>query len=205
MEINRYLNLLLKHINDNLWLYILSGLCICTGVVIGAYSVKYMDEASKSDLINYINIFTASKTTDTVPLKDIYLSSVKNNITIIATIWFLGLTMIGLPITLIFEVIKGFTLGFTFSFFVSVVGSKGLAIALIGVLPQNFIYIPLIVLASIFSMQFSISILKNSFSVRKSVFFKISRYTFKFIIIILVMNIGFFIESVVSPFFLKFF
>lgn len=205
MELNRYFNLLLKHINDNLWLYILSGLCICTGVVIGAYSVKYMDEGSKSDLLNYINVFNASKTTDTVPLKDIYISSIKNNITIIASIWFLGLTMIGLPITLIFEVIKGFTLGFTFSFFVSVVGSKGLAIALIGVLPQNFIYIPLTILASIFSMQFSISILKDSFSVRKSVFSKISRYTFKFLIIILVMNIGFFLESVVSPFFLKFF
>lgn len=31
-----------KHVQDNFWLYVISLLCVCTGIVLGVYSVRYM-------------------------------------------------------------------------------------------------------------------------------------------------------------------
>jgi len=43
-----------KHFRDNFWIYLLSILFLCTGVILGIYSVKYMSEGDKSNLVNYI-------------------------------------------------------------------------------------------------------------------------------------------------------
>lgn len=194
-----------RHIMENIWLYILSSVCICTGMVIGIYSVKYLDGTTKNELINYISSFSASRVNSTISMKDLFLTAIKNNLFLIIGIWFLGLTMIGLPIILVFQAIKGFTLGFTFSFLTNVIGTKGIGLAFLGILPQNLIYIPLLLFASVMAMQFSISIVKDNALHKNGVIKGISRYTVMFVFVGVIMNIGFIIEAVITPNLLKLF
>ena len=56
MRNNNLLTLLNKHFEDNFWLYIVSILCVFTGVVIGVYTVKYMGQLQNNEIITYLDM-----------------------------------------------------------------------------------------------------------------------------------------------------
>lgn len=190
-----------KHLQDNLWLYVLSAVCMCTGVVLGVYTVKYMNGFDKSDLLSYLTSFVKSDGAKNINYYGIFLETIKNNIPVMVVIWFLGLTMIGIPIILVIDVIKGFTIGFTVTFFVNGLGLKGIWIALLSIIPQNIIYIPCIMIASVIGMEFSFRLIRDN-SKRmwtKSISSKIFSYTVFFIILNVVMIVGFLFETYITP------
>ena len=194
-----------KHIQENFWLYIISILCVSTGIILGIYSVKYMGDSERNDLVNYLTNFVKPSNTSAISYKLIFLQSIKNNLPVIIFIWFLGLTIVGIPIIIIIDLIKGFTVGFTFSFMISGMGRSGIGIAILGVLPQNLIYIPCIIFASVVSMEFSIMLLKNKLKKQwtSSVSSRIIYYSIIFIVIIILLFIGMIIETYIAPYFVK--
>ncbi|EPS49865.1 sporulation protein [Clostridium botulinum CFSAN002367] len=54
---NKFLGNINRHVQENFWLYIISLLCICTGIVLGIYSVKYMGSFEKGDLFKLCREF----------------------------------------------------------------------------------------------------------------------------------------------------
>ena len=194
-----------KHIQENFWLYIISILCIFTGIILGIYSVKYMGEFEQNDLVNYLINFIDPSNTNGISYKLIFLQSIRNNLPVIIFLWFLGLTIVGIPIIIIIDLLKGFTVGFTFSFMISGLGKNGLGIAILGVIPQNLIYIPCIVFASVVSMEFSIMLLKDKFNKQwtSSISSRIIYYSVIFIAIIILLFIGIIVESYIAPYFVK--
>ncbi|APC40998.1 stage II sporulation protein M [Clostridium estertheticum] len=194
-----------KHIQENYWLYIISILCVFTGIILGIYSVKYMGEFEHKDLVNYLVNFIDPSNTSGISYKLIFFQSIKNNLPVIIFLWFLGLTIVGLPIIVIIDLLKGFTVGFTFSFMISGLGKSGIGIAMLGVLPQNLIYIPCTIFASVISMEFSIMLLRNKFNKQwtSSISSRIIYYSVIFIVIIAFLFIGIIIESYIAPYFVK--
>jgi stage II sporulation protein M len=190
-----------NHIQENFWLYVISLLCVFTGIVIGIYSVKYMASYDRTDLVSYLNNFTQNISQSNFKYSSILVDVIKNNIPLIIAIWFLGLTMIGIPIILLIDVIKGFTVGFTLSFIISDFGTKGLGVAILGVIPQNLIYIPCLIISSVFSMEFSINLLKDKMNKmhNNSIWVKLASYSFFFVAISIIMFIGFALETYLSP------
>ncbi|ADL51782.1 stage II sporulation protein M [Clostridium cellulovorans] len=197
-KFDAYIN---NHIKENKWLYLLSLLCICTGIVLGIYSVNYMDDILKKQLCAYISNFSSAN--DKISNMNVFVESLKNNIPFILLIWFTGLTIIGVPFILIIQLIKGFTLGFTFSFFVNAFRSKGILFSLFGILPQNLIFVGLMIFTSVVAMNFSLALLKEKNAWRVNVIKKINKYTRNLIVILLLMCVGAFIESFVSSYLLK--
>jgi len=199
------LRLLNSHFENNFWLYIISVFCIFLGIVLGIFTVKYMGPVEKEQLTTYLAGFTSSLNGKNIIYKDIFFQSLKNNLPIIIGIWFLGLTMIGTPLILIIDIIKGYTLGFTMSFIIKGVGVKGIWITLLGILPQNIIYIPCMMFASVSAMEFSIAFFKNNMYKQwtSNIFRRIASYSLIFVGIFIVMCLGFLLESYVTPFFIK--
>lgn len=194
-------NIVNSHFKEKFLLYILSALCIGIGFVIGVYIVKYMTTTDKSNLLSYLVDFIKGKNGGAGTSQMILFQAIKNNIPLILIVWFLGLTMIGIPIILIIDVLKGFTIGFTVAFFISGFGIKGIGMAMLGVMPQNVIYIPCIIFLSVISMDFSIKLVKDNskMSMRRRFFSNIGAYSFLFIIVTLIMFIGFFLETYCTP------
>ncbi|NMM61351.1 stage II sporulation protein M [Clostridium sp. P21] len=201
MSENKILVVLNKHVQNNFWLYIVSLLCICTGIVLGMYSVRYMGSFEKTDLLSYIKNFNTAINSGNISYKSIFLETLKSNIPILLAMWFLGLTMIGIPIILIIDIIKGFTIGFTISFMVNGMGTKGILFSLLGVLPQNIIYIPCFILASVIAMDFSMAILKDKTNRQwtSNIWIRVTSYSLSFLLVSVVMFIGFFTETYLSP------
>lgn len=202
---NKFIDTLNEHVQNNFWLYVVSLLCICTGIVLGIYSVRYMGGFEKSDLISYIKSFSSTISSGNIDYKSIFIQAIKNNIPVLIAVWFLGLTMIGIPIILIIDILKGFTVGFTVSFIINSMGIKGMWVSLLGVLPQNIIYIPCIIFVSVLAMEFSLNILKDKSNKNwaSNVWIKITSYSFSFILITIIMAVGFTMESYLTPHILK--
>ncbi|MBL4937895.1 stage II sporulation protein M [Clostridium sp. YIM B02515] len=190
-----------EHLQQNFWLYVISLFCVFTGIVLGIYAVKYMNNVENSDLLSYFTNFNQNISNGDFKYSMIISDIIKNNISIILAVWFLGLTMVGIPIILIIDIIKGFTLGFTISFIVKGLGTKGIGVILIGILPQNIIYIPCIIIASVVAMEFSLSILREKMNKQwvSSIWMKITSYSFIFILISVLMGVGFLLEAYATP------
>lgn len=205
MSSNTLISNVNKHIQENFWLYIISILCVFTGIILGIYSVKYMGDLERNDLVNYLMNFIDPSNTTGISYKLIFFQSIKNNLPVIIFLWFLGLTIVGIPIIIIIDLLKGFTVGFTFSFMISGLGKSGIGIAILGVLPQNVFYIPCIIFASVVSMEFSIMLLRNKFNKQwtSSISSRIIYYSVIFIVIIIFLFIGIIIESYITPYFVK--
>lgn len=195
-----------KHFYENIWMYLLTILFMATGMILGLYCVKYMGDVDKNTLINYITAFGSSSTLDGLSNKDILMGALKNNLPIIIGFWFLGLTVVGLPIIILLNIYKGFSLGFTFSFFIYGLKEKGLLLSLLGVLPQNLIYIPCLIFLSVLSIEFSICIVKEKFTKKYSPNGNnsVRSYTIMFLITTGVMFIGFLFESFITPILINF-
>lgn len=201
MSENKVLSIINEHIQNNFWLYVISLLCICTGIVLGIYSVRYMGNFEKSDLLSYLKNFNSTISSGNINYKSIFIQTIKSNISILFTVWFLGLTMVGIPIILIIDIIKGFTIGFTISFVINGMGIKGIWFSLLGVLPQNIIYIPCVIFASVLAMEFSLMILKDKTSKHwsSSIWLRVTSYSFSFMLVITTMFLGFLMEVYVTP------
>ncbi len=194
-----------KHIQENFWLYIISILCVFTGIILGIYSVKYMGKIEQNELVNYLMNFIDPSNTNGISYKVIFFQSLKNNLPVIIFLWFLGLTIVGIPIIIVIDLLKGFTVGFTFSFMISGLGKSGIGIAILGVLPQNLIYIPCIIFASVVSMEFSIMLLRDKFNKQwtSSISSRVMYYSLIFILIVVFIFIGIVMESYIAPYFIK--
>ncbi|WP_026881350.1 stage II sporulation protein M [Clostridium akagii] len=201
MKFEVFKNSTIRHFHNNLWLYVLSSVCMCTGVVLGVYTVKYMSSFERNDLLGYLTSFAKNDGLKSINYNQVLLESIKNNIPLIAIVWFLGLTMIGIPIILVIDALKGFTVGFTVTFFVNGLGIKGVWMALLSIIPQNIIYIPCIMITSVLAMEFSFMLIRDNVKKNwtKNVSSKIFSYTLVFVMLSVLMFTGFFFETYLTP------
>lgn len=198
-------NNLNRHIKENTWLYVGSIVCILIGMFLGVYCVKYMGQAEKNTLYEYLNKFVENISLTSAEPKEIFIQAIKNILPMILGIWFLGLTVIGIPIILIINMVKGFTLGFSISSLINALGMKGIWMSIFGLIPQNIIYIPCIVFISVLAMEFSLSMVKNRLNKQwtTNVISKIASYSVIVMICTLICFIGFFIEGYIVPHIIK--
>lgn len=194
---------LLEHINKNLIVYLVTILFLCIGIVIGIYSVKYMGDVERNQLISYLNGSFQNITLLEGNNKYVLFEAIKNNLFTVLVIWFLGLSMLGIPLILVIDLFKGFTIGFTSSIVINGLGSKGILINLLTIFPQNIIYIFCIIISSVISMEFSFTLLKSnslkSINNTNTNLAQIVSYSILFMFIIVVMFIGILLEVYVLP------
>lgn len=177
----------------------------CLGISFGLYTVKYMGVADKSDLMNYFLSFTNSIGNEPVNYGSLLFEVIKKNMLLIVPIFILGLTFFGAPIILILDLIKGFTLGYTFSFMVTTFEGKGIGLALVSIIPQNLIYIPCFIGLSVICLAMSTDRFKGRFFKRGQIKDScLNGALNKLIIIIILFIAGILVETYISPGLIKF-
>jgi stage II sporulation protein M len=177
----------------------------CLGISFGLYTVKYMGVSDRNDLTNYFFSFTNSIENQPINYGNLLFEVIKKNIIIIIPIFLLGLTFFGAPFILILDLIKGFTLGYTFSFMVTTFQGKGIGLALVSLIPQNLVYIPCFISLSVISIAMSTEKFKGKFFKRgKSKDYFLNGVLNKLVVIIILFTIGMLIETYISPSIIKF-
>ncbi len=137
-----------------------------------------------------------------------YLESFKNvfsyNLLFLIIIWLIGISIIGIPITLILFFIKTFSLGFTISSFILTYKVKGLLINVIYIIPCQIINLIISIYLISFSLIISFKLLESIIK-KKSVNFNfISGYKKILFITILVFLLSNIYEVFIMPHILNF-
>ena len=193
-------NNLLIWIEKNVWIIMFIVLFFCIGVVLGSYTVKYMNAYNSENLYNYFVLFSQNITAKSFNSKELILEAVRNNLLIIAAIWALGFTVIGVPVILLLNMIKGYTFGFAFYFILAFWEKKAFAMAVVSLVPHNFIYISCIIIISVYSFRLSLDKWKVKMSRSPQNSNKaITGYLYSFVIILLLMFFGILIETIITP------
>lgn len=202
LEIISKLNLNKK---ENKFYYFMVFIFFCVGIALGTYIVKYMSARDATDLTSYFSTFTESIAKEAVNNKVLLFNILKKNLMLITIIIALSFTVFGTPIILLLDLVKGFTLGYTFSFLISTFDGKGLWLALASTIPQNIIYIPCFIALSIVGIEFSSTKLKDRFFNKGKVNTIVEReLILKIGVLACVFIIGTLIEAYLGPNIIKF-
>ena len=144
---SKIINIFVEFIKNNLKEYIIISLIFLIGIFLGVMFINNLEEERKMEIASYINAykeaFSQSDSNDNITLLQ---NNIRENIILTLLIWFIGSTIIGIPIVFGIIAFRGFCLGYTISGLTIVFGvGKGITFALISILLQNLLFIPAII------------------------------------------------------------
>ncbi|MBD1372977.1 stage II sporulation protein M [Hazenella sp. IB182357] len=151
-----------SHIEQQKSLYIFITVLFMVGVAFGAIIVNTLDPTQKEGLLKYLGHFFQGINSDFIadPLVA-FQHSIGDHLKTIGLLWILGISVIGIPILLLFVFLKGLMIGFTVGFLVSELSWKGLWFAFVAVVPQNLLVIPVLIIVVVSGIQFSTTLVRN--------------------------------------------
>lgn len=124
--------------------FIIIIILFCIGIGVGIFFVNNSNELQKNELNEYIgNLILKIKDSNSINNFNLLGLSIKENVFSILIIWFLGCTIIGGIFIYIAIIYKGFSIGYTISAMIAVLGIKqGVTVSVISLLLQNIIFLP---------------------------------------------------------------
>lgn len=176
MNGNQTMKLFMK---ENLSLYVFVSVLFIIGVVFGAVLVNALSLEQKQEMSRHLGSFFNELHGGLIyDGAQSFKSAFALHMKWILLIWLFGLSIIGLPLILILDFLKGVLIGFTVGYLAGHMSWKGMLFALVSVAPQNMIVIPALLICSVSAMAFSISMIKNRFIQRRgSVYHPFMKYT----------------------------
>ena len=113
---SRITEVIKSHIAENLKAYIIVSIILLIGITLGVIFVNNMSEAQTQDIQTYIQSFIgALKDGKSVNSGELLKKSLGNNLLLVFLMWFVGSTVIGIPVVLGIVAFRGFCLGYTIS------------------------------------------------------------------------------------------
>ena len=160
---SRILNIIKEHIYKNLKQYLIVSLLFLIGIIVGVSFVNYSDVQIKEQIGSYITTFIECLKTDyQIDYMNLLKNIIGNHIIFAFVLWFMGCTIIGIPIVYALIVYRGFSLGYTISSIIFTLGTgKGILFSIITLLLQNLIIVPSIFALSVSGIKLYQSMMKD--------------------------------------------
>lgn len=187
-----------SHIAENFKAYIIVSLIILIGIVLGVMLVNNISEDQTQNLQTYLHSFTeALKEGKNVNSGELLKKSLGNNLLLVFLMWFVGSTVIGIPVVLGIVAFRGFCLGYTISSLIKIWGTgKGMLFFATSMLLQNLITIPCIISLAVSGIKLYKSIMKDKR--RENIKIEIIRHTIFSLVMLAILAISSIIETYLS-------
>lgn len=194
----RLRQIVVDYFRERIFLLALVLILFLMGMIFGVFATGVLDEDQKLSLINYLNQSLHG---------DLYL---QNNLytrqTIIAHLqtvfflFFMGISVIGVPLALLLIFTRGFILGFSVSFLFRTLGLKGVVLTVAGIIPHNLLVIPALFLMVVAIIDCAAALTKIRFTRRPvSIGGELIRCAVLTLIVLVVMVLAGFVQGYVSP------
>lgn len=131
------------------------------GLSAGAFTVRGLNQEQRNQLINYFNGFFQLYKNQKIEINQLIKISLIENFKLVLILWLLGATIVGIPFICVVIFLKGFIVGFSSGFIVSMLGSKGIVFSLLTLLPKEIIIIPCLITLCVNGINFSLNIIRS--------------------------------------------
>lgn len=197
-------DLLDNHFKNNLWPYILNLSFLILGIAGGAVAANTLPAEQLFELKDYLSwFFTEVQKWEFSPSL-VAQTAILNNLKTIFALWFLGLTVVGVPLILIVVGLRGFILGFTVSFLMQDQAVKGLLLAAASVLPQSLINLPCWLVAGVLAIRFSGGLISPRWRQGAAgLWSRFGHYTVGMILLVILAGLSGLVEAYLSPWLLR--
>ena len=196
----------MNHVREYSSLYMFIVVLFVMGVISGSIIVNSLSFTQKEDLLYYLSRFFGQVEAGSIASSyQMFLESIIHNIQYIGLIWILGISIIGFPLILLLLFLKGTVIGFSVGFLVNTMEWEGFRVALVSVLPQNIILVPIMIFITVQSLAVSTNIIRRVFlkQVREPLKPIIIKYVIALLISILFILVAGAIEAYFSPTLMK--
>jgi stage II sporulation protein M len=187
-----------QHILNNLFKYLLLILVFAGGIAAGEMKSGNLVAETRSHLVTLIDNLIENGGSLSGGYSLLF-SVAGSQIKTAALMWFLGLTVVGVPLILGLIFARAFSLGFTLGFLVENKGTLGLMIGISSVIPQNLIYVPFLLMGAVVCLNFSLFLVRGRFQARAELWQNFVLYTLTMIGITIVLLLGALVEAYLSP------
>ncbi len=195
---SKFTQLLTNHIKDNIKSYLIVSLILLIGIILGVFFVNNMNDGQAQEVESYLNNFiTSLKDGATIDNMQMLKKSIGSNLLLTFLMWFVGSTVIGIPIVLGIVAFRGFCLGYTISSSIAVLGTgKGILFFATSILLQNLIFIPCMLALAVSGIKVYKSIMKDRR--KENIKVEIFRHTAFSLVILAFLVLSSLIETYIS-------
>ena len=196
-------NVIYNHIVNNIKEYSIITLIFIIGIVAGVVFVNNSTEIQKQEINSYVNNFVGElkNNENTIDKMALLKDTIKSNMLLGFLLWFMGCTVIGVPIVYAIIAYRGFALSYTISCLMATFGGKGALLSISTLLIHNIIFIPAMFALAISGIRLYKSIMKDRR--RENIKLEICRHSVFSVFFCIVLVISAFVEVYVSTSFLQ--
>lgn len=188
------------YFRERIFLCLLVLILFLMGTIFGVLATGVLDPAQSDNLLRYLNQGLHG---------EIFISnSVYTRQTIVANIktvfflFFMGISVIGVPLALLLIFTRGFIIGYSISFLLRTMGFKGLVLILTGVIPHNLLIIPALFLMVIAIIDIAAALTKIRFTKKQvAVGEELIKCAVLTLVVLLIMTFAGFIQGYITPLF----
>lgn len=201
---NKYKNILISHLQNNLREYAIASLIFIIGILLGIVFVNNMNNTQKEEISTYLtSAISTLKEQKDINTFNVLKESITNNILLVILLWLMGSTVIGLLLVYLIVCFKGFCFGYTLSSIIYILGTgKEIILFVITMFLKNIIAIPCIVALAVSGMRLYKSIIQDRR--KENIKLEVIRHTFFSIFMLILLIASSFIEIFVSQSLLKY-
>lgn len=191
-------NIILRYVELNIKSYLILLIIFLIGVILGVIFVNNADVEQSNQISNYINNFINSiKENYQISSSKLLWTSIINNVCIATILWFLGSTVIGIPLIYLLIAYKGYCIGYTVSAVIATIGtSKGILFIVSTMLLQNIIAIPAILTLAVSGIKLYKLIMEDRR--KENIKIQILRHTLFSLFILMFLVISSLVETYIS-------
>ena len=195
---NKISKIISNHIYENLKSYIIVTIILLIGIVLGVIYINNINQDLANEIKEYINNFVNTlKDNYTIDKVELMKNTIISNSILVVTMWFIGSTVIGIPIVLGIIAYRGFCIGYTISAALITLGSPGgIIFSISSMLLQNLLFIPAILALGVSGIKLYKSIMKDKR--RENIKIEIIRHTLFSIFMLMILLVASVIETYLS-------
>ena len=194
-----------EYLNNKMGIYSFIAALFALGVLIGALTVRGLEESHSAALSQYFNLFLENYGAKGILDQGaVFRQSLRLNFQYLLLTSVLGLFSFGFPFIAGLTVLRGFSVGFTVGFLVEWASFRGVLFAVGSVLPHNLIIIPVIIVLSVTGFSLSWLRFRSYLQKRSGVLReRIGAYMLLVFFVSLALFLGILVEAYISPVFVK--
>ncbi|MBP3635152.1 MAG: stage II sporulation protein M [Bacilli bacterium] len=185
---------------------ILISVVFILGIIFGSIYITILETEEKTTILNQVESYFLNNKIGFEDKIEIFKNTLISNLTYIASMWVLGLSVIGMPIVFIMIFFKSFVLGFSVSSIFAKYGFKGIIGVLVYLFPSSIVLSIFSLFLATYSIIISFKIANSAFT-KKTINFKtfMGRYFFILLVGIILSVLCSLFDTFLSPYLTKIF